>query len=125
MLLYNFVIIGNMKGIKKSLGISLSVILLLSFSVTLIPLNLFHSHKVTQTSCKVDKSHASCTHKLNITKKADFCWACAVHFDQSFTNTSVLENIRLSPAISVFADNRISGHFIEQIFSSLRGPPSE
>ena len=114
-----------MKDIKKSLGIAFSVVLLLCFSVTLIPLDIFHSHQYTQASCKKDKAHSSCTHKLKITKKAEFCWACAVHFDKSFTKTSLIEKIKLSPAISVFAESKISGYFIEQLFSTLRGPPSE
>lgn len=114
-----------MKDIKKSLGIAFSVVLLLSFSVTLIPLDIFHSHQYSTASCKSDKAHSTCTHKLKITKKADFCWACAIHFDKSFTKTSLLDKIRLSPAITAFAESKISGYFIEQIFSSLRGPPAE
>ena len=114
-----------MKGIKKSLGISLSVVLLLSFSVTLIPLDFFHSHQYSQASCKADKTHSSCSHKLSLTKKADFCWACAVHFDKTFTKTSFLEKIRLSPVVSVFIDNEVTGYFVEQFFATLRGPPSE
>ena len=115
-----------MKGIKKSLGISFSVVLLLSFSMTLIPLDFFHYHQqISQGSCAKDKAHASCPHKFHITKKADFCWACAVHFDKTFTKVSFLEKLKLSPGLSFLINNETVGYFLEPVFTALRGPPSE
>jgi hypothetical protein len=114
-----------MKRIKRQIGVSLSVLLLLSFSITLIPLDFFHNHKYTQVSCKADVSNSSCTHKLHITKKADFCWACAVHFDKTFTKSSFVERLKLSPSLSLFVNNDAAAYFIERLFTGLRGPPSE
>ena len=116
-----------MKRIKNSIGVALSVVLLLSFSVTLIPLDFLHNHQTSQTqvSCLKNKAHTSCTHKLHITKKADFCWACAVHFDKSFTKISFVEKLELSPGISLFVNNETAGYFIERLFTGLRGPPTE
>jgi len=116
-----------MKRIKKSFGLALSVVLLLSFSVTLIPLDFLHNHQTaqTQSSCVKDKTHSTCTHKLHITKKADFCWACAVHFDKTFTKVSFIEKLKLSPGISLFINNETAGYFIERLFTGLRGPPTE
>lgn len=116
-----------MKRIKKSLGVALSVVLLLSFSVTLIPLDFLHNHQTSQTraSCVKDKTHTSCTHKLHITKKAEFCWACAVHFDKTFSKISFIEKLKLSPGLSLFINNDTAGYFIERLFTGLRGPPAE
>ncbi|MHB1179139.1 MAG: hypothetical protein ACYCZO_12505 [Daejeonella sp.] len=115
-----------MNKIKRSLGISLSVILLLSFSMTLIPLDFLHNHQnISRVSCVSDKTHSTCSHKLHITKKTDFCWACAVHFDKTFTNVSFVEKLKLSPGISVFINNETVGYFLERLFTGLRGPPTE
>ncbi|MES3018854.1 MAG: hypothetical protein V4721_13790 [Bacteroidota bacterium] len=116
-----------MKKIRKSLGVVLSAVLLLSFSVTLIPLDFLHNHQTSQSqvSCVKDKTHASCNHKLHVTKKADFCWACAVHFDKTFTKVSFIEKLKLSPGLSLFINNDTAGYFIERLFTGLRGPPTE
>ncbi len=114
-----------MKGIKKSVGIALSLVLLLSFSVTLVPLDFFHNHQAPRTVCENTKTHAPCNHKVHLSQKADFCWVCAIHFDKTFTKTSLLEKIKSSPALSLFTDNDFTGYFIEQLFATLRGPPSE
>lgn len=108
------------------MGISLSVVILLSFSMTLIPLDFFHNHQqFSQVSCTKDKAQSSCTHKLHITKKADFCWACAVHFDKTFTQVSFVEKLKLSPGIALFINNETVGYFLERLFTGLRGPPAE
>lgn len=116
-----------MKRMKKSLGVALSVVLLLSFSVTLIPLDFLHNHQTSQTpaSCVNDKTHTTCTHKLHITKKADFCWACAVHFDKTFADVSYIDKLKLFPGLSLFINNDTVGYFIERLFTGLRGPPTE
>lgn len=116
-----------MKRVKRSLGLALSVVLLLSFSLMLIPLDFLHSHQKPQTkvSCVKDKIHSSCTHKLHVTKKAEFCWACAVHFDKTFTKISFIEKLKLSPGISLFINNDTVGYFLDLLFTGLRGPPAE
>lgn len=114
-----------MKAIKRSFGLSLSVLLLLSFSVVLLPLDFLHNHgKITATS-GTEKVNSSSSHKLNIQNKPDYCWVCAVHFDKSFTQPTFFEKVRLSPVVSVLLNNETTGYFIEQLFSTLRGPPSE
>ena len=114
-----------MKAIKRSFGLSLSVLLLLSFSVVSLPLDFFHKHGPIPSSTGGEKVNSSSSHKFNIQNKADYCWVCAVHFDKTFTRASAFERIRLSPVMSVFLNNEVTGYFIEQIFSSLRGPPAE
>lgn len=114
-----------MKRIKRYISISLAALILLSFSVTLIPLDFIHNHKTSARRCAQDAANTTCTHKLHISKKADFCWACAVHFDKSFTTSSFVENIKLNPVISIFVENDVTGTIFELIFAGLRGPPVE
>lgn len=116
-----------MKRIRTSLSVALSVVLLLSFSVTLIPLDFFHNHQTLQTKpfCVKDKTHSTCNHKLHITKNADFCWACAVHFDKSFTKISFIEKLKLSPGLSLFINNDTAGYILELLFTGLKAPPAE
>jgi hypothetical protein len=114
-----------MKSLKKALGISVSVLLLLSFSVTLIPLDFLHNHQVQQVPCNDDKANSTCTHKVQITQKADFCWVCAVHYDKTFTKTGFFEELKLSPGLSLFINNETVGYFMERLFIGLRGPPAE
>lgn len=116
-----------MKKLKKSLGVALSVVLLLSFSVTLVPFDFLHNHQTAQAQipCAKDGNQSSCTHKVHITKKAEFCWACAVHFDKTFTKVSFIDKLKLSPGLSLFINNDTAGYFIERLFTGLRGPPTE
>ncbi len=114
-----------MKGIKRPISILLSVLLLISFSVTLIPLDFLHNHKSVTTTCVKDGTKSACNHKLHVTKKADFCWACAVHYDKTFTITSYFEKLRVSPGLSLVINNKTVSYFIERLFIGLRGPPVE
>ena len=114
-----------MKDIKRSLGLSLSVLLLMSFSVILLPLDFFHNHAPIPAYSGAEKVNSSSSHQIKIQNKPDYCWVCAVHFDKTFTKASVFEKVRLSPVISLFLNNEVTGYVVEQLFSSLRGPPSE
>ncbi len=113
-----------MKGIKKTIGTSISILLLLIFSVTVLPLDAFHNHAELKTNCSTSGKVENCQHKQHIYTKTIFCWVCAIHFDKSFSGKPILEKIADLPAISLFADNNITGYFVEQIFTALRGPPS-
>ncbi|MGB4775637.1 MAG: hypothetical protein WBP45_10715 [Daejeonella sp.] len=114
-----------MKGIKKSFGLALSVLLLLSFSVTILPFDLFHNHNPVAKVCQDKKANTACTHQVHIATKADYCWVCAIHFDKEFTKTSFTERLAELPPIAVLLENKVTGYFIEQLFSSLRAPPTE
>lgn len=114
-----------MKAFKKTFGLSLAVILLLSFSTVLLPLDFFHNHAPIPVSSGTEQVNSSSTEKVNVQNKADYCWVCAVHIDKTFTKTSFYERIRLSPVMSVFLNNEVTSYFVEQLLSTLRGPPSE
>jgi len=114
-----------MKRFRKTLNYSLSVFLLLAFSVVFLPLDVFHNHAPIPQSSGTEKLHSSTSHQLNVQNKSDYCWVCAVHIDKTFTKSSFVEKIRLSPVMSVFLNNEVTGYVVELLLSSLRGPPSK
>lgn len=114
-----------MAAFKKTFGLSFSVLLLLSFSTVLLPLDFFHNHGPIPVSKGSEQLNSSSTQKVNIQNKADYCWVCAVHIDKTLAKTSFYEKFRLSPMMSVFLNNEVSSYFVEQLLSTLRGPPAE
>jgi hypothetical protein len=108
-----------MKRIRKTFSFYLSVFLLLGFSAVFLPLDIFPQSSGTE------QINSSTSHELNVQNKADYCWVCAVHFDKTFTKSSFVEKIRLSPVMSVFLNNEVTGYVVELLLSSLRGPPSK
>lgn len=114
-----------MKIVNGSFRKTLSVLLLLSFSMVFLPLDFLHNHGPVPLSSSTERVNASRTEKVNVQDKADYCWVCAVHIDKTFTKASFYENIRLSPMMSVFLNNKVTSYAVEQILSTLRGPPSE
>lgn len=112
-----------MKGIKKSFGIGISALLLLCFSVTVLPLDFFHNHAAEQTVCKDPQTNKPCNHSVHVTSNKGFCWVCAIHVDNAFVTTDIYEKILSLPAIRVFAESEITGYFVKQLFAALRGPP--
>lgn len=114
-----------MKNINGSFRKTLSVLLLLSFSMVFLPLDFLHNHGPVPLISSTEKLNSSSTEKVNIHNKADYCWVCAVHIDKTFTKSSFYDKIRLSPMMSVFLNNKVTAFAVEQILSSLRGPPSE
>ncbi|MFA6946815.1 MAG: hypothetical protein WC220_13045 [Pedobacter sp.] len=114
-----------MEAIKRSFGISISVLLLLSFSAVLLPLDFFHNHAPIPSSTNTEQLSSSSTKKVNVQNKPDYCWVCAVHIDKTFTKTSFYEKIRLLPVMSVFLNNEVTSYVVEQLLSTLRGPPAE
>jgi hypothetical protein len=112
-----------MKAFKRAFGFSFSVILLLSFSTVLFPLDFFHNHSPIPVSSGSEQLNSSSTEKVNVQNKTDYCWVCAVHIDKSFTKASLYEKFRLSPMICLFLNNEVTTYFAEQLLPGLRGPP--
>ncbi|MFA5243756.1 MAG: hypothetical protein WC380_00510 [Pedobacter sp.] len=114
-----------MRAFKKTYGFSFAVILLLSFSTVLLPLDFFHNHGPVPSSSATEQLNSTSKEKVNVQNKTDYCWVCAVHIDKTFTKTSFNEKTRLSPMMSVFLNNEVTSYFAELLLSSLRGPPTE
>ena len=112
-----------MKNIKKSLGTGISMLLLLLFSVTILPLDFLHNHSTTEQVCCGKK--IPCSHTVHINKKAPYCWICAIHYDRSFTSADTRETTSFLPVVKLFIDNAVTGYVAEIVYTALRGPPSE
>ncbi|HYK77057.1 MAG TPA: hypothetical protein VEV16_08765 [Daejeonella sp.] len=114
-----------MKGIKKNISIGISTFLLLCFSITVLPLDIFHTHGFIPNNCEKKKSgpSESCQHQFHVSSKKSYCWVCAVHFDKAFTSVETSEETTFTPTIFLFLENGFAEYFIDQIFSTLRGPP--
>jgi hypothetical protein len=110
------------KSVKRSFGRGISLVLLLLFSVTVLPLDFLHNHSVPEQVC-ADKT--PCSHKIHVTKKASYCWACAVHYDKSFLKAKAEEKLPSLPAVELLFDNAVTGYLADIIYAALRGPPSE
>ncbi|HXI00141.1 MAG TPA: hypothetical protein VNI52_07710 [Sphingobacteriaceae bacterium] len=112
-----------MKKIKRSFGAGISMLLILLFSVTVLPLDFLHNHSSTNQICTDKKD--SCNHKIHITQKASYCWVCAIHFDKTFTSSNKSETPALLPTVKLLFDNVVTGYVAEILYSALRGPPTE
>lgn len=102
----------------------MSALLLVSFSMILFPLDFFHNHSVGSLHISKAAKESTSTKQLKA-DGADYCWVCSVHFDKSFTNSTFVDKVEVSVPVSAFAESDFLGYFIEQLFSTLRGPPSK
>jgi hypothetical protein len=114
-----------MKKSRKSYSIYLSVLLLIALSIVFLPLDFFHNHETFSANTTTKQLNSSSKEDLNAKNNGDYCWVCAVHFDKTFSKENFIEKVRLSPAMSVFLNNEVTGYVVELLLSSLRGPPSE
>ena len=97
--------------------------LLLGFSATQFPFELFHSHNNSNSCIDNSTKDGICNHKIHIGKQERFCWACIIHLDKTFDLPS---NIAISAAIPCnnnIAITHFSIHNSGYHFIALRGPP--
>ena len=114
-----------MRKFKKSYGRVVSVLLLLSFIVAIVPFDFYHNHAEAKEVCSKDTEKGHCTHKLHVSEKSKSCFACAAHFSKAFTQPTFSEKFTSFPAITLLAENKVTGYFVKLVFTALRGPPSE
>jgi len=109
---------------KRSIRIAISLFLLICFSAVAIPVDLFHNHAEEEVVCSDYSSHGSCQHKLHLSKKASYCFACAIHFDKTFAGTSQSAQASNLPVVKLFTEYKATAIVFERLFTLLRGPPS-
>lgn len=113
-----------MKRSRKIFGRVVSTLLLLVFSVAIVPLDFLHTH-ASRPVCSISAAEAgtSCKHKLHISKKGSFCLICGVHQDKAFTKSDL--NVATFLPIRKFAFlNFNEGRVHSAVpYYSLRGPP--
>lgn len=118
------IFVSLMKGIKRYITTCISVFLLLCFSVTVIPVDLFHHHPKASASCKNAKTHQTCNHKFHVSVKSNYCWICAIHYDKAFTTTSIVGKLVVLPVKTLLIESKVIVFYTKLIFSALRGPPA-
>jgi hypothetical protein len=112
-----------MNDLKKSVRIILSRLLLLCFTVAILPIDFYHNHSLEQTACNESAENGTCKHKLHLSQKSTSCWACAVHFDKTYLNAPFSEKITSISAVTLYFESKVTLYFVKLIFTDLRGPP--
>ena len=105
---------------------ALSVILLLAFSLSVIPIDFFHGHRTVsgqQNSCSKTAGQ-TCQHKNHLDLKNSFCWACSVHFEKSFVTASATPILVEPVGLSFIVQHTTRLFKTTSIHYSLRGPPA-
>ena len=105
---------------------ALSVILLLAFSLSVIPIDFFHGHRTVsgqQNSCS-KAAGQTCQHKNHLALKNSFCWACSVHFEKSFVSVSAKPILAEHIGLSFSIQHTTRLFKTTSIHYSLRGPPT-
>ncbi|HEX5027031.1 MAG TPA: hypothetical protein VFV68_17240 [Agriterribacter sp.] len=75
----------------KSYQYCVALLMLISFTATQLPFELFHNHASNRVFCKENKSgEGICQHKSHLGTKKDDCWACSIHVEKVFVFTSPL-----------------------------------
>jgi len=111
-----------MTGRKKSFGIGISMLLLLCFSVTILPLDFFHNHSKTVV-CSESEKTGTCHHRFHLSEKSSYCWLCAIHYDKVFTKDNAGFSFVCKTDLPVLPEGRTSSYSTELVLSTLRGPP--
>jgi hypothetical protein len=104
----------------------LSAILLLSFSLSVIPVDFFHGHRTNsdqQNSCSKTAGE-TCQHKNHLALKNSFCWACSVHFEKSFVTASATPILVERVGLSFTTQHAARLYKTTSIHYTLRGPPA-
>ena len=104
----------------------MALFLLLCFSATLLPADLFHPHHANaQTGICKNTGGQQCQHKSHLLNKQSFCWVCAVHFDKNFLAEPVSLSGFTNPTPSLkFIHHSLRFYQAAIAQRSLRGPPA-
>lgn len=115
----------TMKALRKYTLSLLSAILLLCFSLSVVPIDFFHSHITSKSagySCSPDGG-PTCEHKNHLALKSNFCWACSVHFEKTFLLNKPVFVYSSPVCVSFTIQHSARIYQLTSIHYSLRGPP--
>ena len=109
---------------KHSLSL-MATVLLLCFSVAVLPLDLLHKHAAFRSPASICKNTAgqTCSHKYHLSTRTSFCWACAIHLEKTFDRR--IETALYGEGVYQDFQGQISLLFSKNNpqFFGLRGPP--
>ncbi|MBC8053500.1 MAG: hypothetical protein H7Y13_10595 [Sphingobacteriaceae bacterium] len=109
---------------KKSIRVTLASVLLLCFSIAVLPLDIFHDHTSEQTTCGTTAKHSSCQHKLHISEKTSYCFVCTAHIDKAF-DLAYSSPSSVTQSFTTLSFKLLSTDYTSETFLFfLRGPPS-
>lgn len=114
-----------MKRFRKIFGTAISTVLLLIFSVTVVPLDLLHNHS-QQPVCSTNSPEGStCKHKLHISKKSALCLLCGIHHDKTFIAPATAGVAYLPVHHTDHTEHVTRLSLSAEPVYMLRGPPSQ
>lgn len=113
-----------MKGIQKYISTVISMFLLLAFSITIVPVELFHQHTSEIDFCLDPETKQTCKHTSHISTERNYCWVCAIHIDKEFLSSSIASFDLKSEKKGFYISQPLSAHYIKSILATLRGPPN-
>jgi hypothetical protein len=117
----------KMKNIRKYTFSGITLFLLLSFTASIMPVDIFHEHRAKSESigfCKTDKGQ-TCQHKSHLGKRANFCWICSFHVEKTFIAAGKISFSTLQPPLlKSYSIESLKLYQSAVVHHRLRGPPS-
>lgn len=109
---------------KSALKRFLSIILLACFTAVALPLDLLHNHSVEELSCSDYGQTGHCSHKVHLSQKAPYCFACLIHYDKTFVKTEPAFFRFETQIRRIRFDEFLPKPFIQGPTFQSRGPPA-
>lgn len=95
----------------------LACVILAIFSLAITPWSALHHHERNVPTEK------NCGHAVHVKTSAESCLICKAHFEKNYTTTLQFYAVHLKIELIRRIFLPINNTFIEQISTSLRGPP--
>ncbi|HRO46105.1 hypothetical protein [Agriterribacter sp.] len=112
-----------MLKLVRSYRFCAALLLLISFSATQFPFELFHNHGNTVVCSAYSQGTDICQHKSHLATKKDHCLACSIHVEKVFLFNSPLPEYS-SGSSFLFRHIAFAGiHSNTPEHTALRGPP--
>lgn len=112
----------SLKKTRSHITQILTLFLIWTFAITVIPWAALHHHQEEQEYCA--KEGKICMHKTHVGNEQHNCLICAAHFIKDYHNTAVSFRVSLSGKIITRNYTPVESSYTALIRSSLRGPPA-
>ncbi|HRP56469.1 hypothetical protein [Agriterribacter sp.] len=101
----------------------IALLLLISFSATQFPFELFHNHGAAIVCNDYPKGKDICQHKSHLATKKDHCLACSIHVEKVFLFTTPLPENNNCNGLLIHHLSSVAVHSGTPEHTTLRGPP--
>jgi hypothetical protein len=112
-------------GLKKNrshITQILTLFLIWTFAITVIPWAALHHHQEEQEYCA--KEGKICMHKTHVGNEQHNCLICSAHFIKDYHTAAVSFQVRLQSKLIARNYTPVKTFYTALIRSSLRGPPA-